>query len=133
MGNELPDAATKPAAEGSLPTASSFHGPTSTYALRFLTDFSGAAALAKTKRRLPALPLHKALCHRHPPSPHSHVPLSDEASCLLTPGPSVLTPDLRLDPRCEEEIETIEHALHRCPPANTPRGPFPRPWISMRI
>ena len=34
-------------------------------------------------------------------------------------------PDPGLCPRCEEEIETIEHALLRCPARQYARGSFP--------
>ena len=51
------------------------------------------------------------------------------ASCLLDHA-NWHRPDPGLCSRCEEEIETTEHALLRCPARQYARGPFPRSWTS---
>ena len=52
------------------------------------------------------------------------------AASYLLGHPNWHRPGPRLCPRCEEEIETTEHALLRCPARQYARGPFPRPWTS---
>ena len=60
------------------------------------------------------------------PSTCNHAPISDEAICLLPPGPPQLAPPRTgLCPRCEEEVEITEHALLRCPARQFARGSFP--------
>ena len=47
------------------------------------------------------------------------------AASHLLGHPNWHRPDPGLCPRCEEEIETTEHALLRCPARQYARGPFP--------
>ena len=47
------------------------------------------------------------------------------AASYLLGYPNWHRPDPGLCPRCEEEIETTEHALLRCPARQYARGPFP--------
>ena len=82
MGNELADAAAKLAAEGNPPDNLMF--PWSYYHLRSQIRSRLLQEWQVWHKPRDDFPF--------PPPPCSHTPLSDEASCLLPPGPSELAP-----------------------------------------
>ena len=113
MGNGLADAAAKLAAEATLPTTSCSHGPTPTFSLRFVADFpfSPSAKLSA----IFILPRHAA----------TRLFQMKLAASYLLGHPNWHCPEPGLCPRCEEEIETTEHAMLRCPVCQYARGSFP--------
>ena len=104
-----------------LPMASTrvSYGPTSTCALRFVAGFSRSGRSDTNQETklsaIFALPRHAAMR-----------PFKTKlAASYLLSHPNWHRPEPGLCPRCEEEVETTEHAILRCPTRQYARGSFP--------
>ena len=127
MGNELADAAAKLAAEGNPPDNRmfpwSYSHLRSQIRSRLLQEWQ---VWHKPRDDFPFSPSTKLSAifslPRHAATRLFQMKL---AASYLLGHPNWHRPDPGLCPRCEEEIETTEHALLRCPARQYARGSFP--------